>query len=96
MKKLRSGHTTGACAGAASKGTAIALKTRKSVNVVDSPFPDDHRVSFEIFSTQIYSDSVVASDIKDAGDDPDVTNGATISASLSFIAGEKYHSEFFC
>ncbi|MFH1014680.1 MAG: cobalt-precorrin-5B (C(1))-methyltransferase CbiD [Nitrospirota bacterium] len=53
---------------------------------VEIPFPDGSRVSFKVHSSQftVYgSDSVAqASVIKDAGDDPDVTNGAEIMAEI--------------
>ncbi len=53
---------------------------------VEIPFPDGSRVSFKVHSSQftVYgSDSAAqASVIKDAGDDPDVTNGAKIMAEV--------------
>jgi cobalt-precorrin-5B (C1)-methyltransferase len=53
---------------------------------VEIPFPDGSRVSFKVHSSQftVYGSHSVAqaSVIKDAGDDPDVTNGAELVAEI--------------
>jgi cobalt-precorrin-5B (C1)-methyltransferase len=88
-RKLRSGYTTGACAAAAAKAAVTLLlgmeagKHRK----VEIPFPDGSRVKFRVHYLRI-SDGpsgpvASASVIKDAGDDPDVTNGAEIMATAT-------------
>lgn len=82
-KKLRSGYTTGACAAAAAKAAMVMLLTSASTKTIEIPFPEGQRVAFTI-TEQGFVDaeqrSVKASVIKDAGDDPDVTNGAVIEA----------------
>ena len=50
---------------------------------VDIPFPDGERHSFLLHSCAVEGDTARASVIKDAGDDPDVTNGAEIIAVVS-------------
>lgn len=84
MKKLRSGYTTGACAAAAAKGAAIALLSAKTCNAVEIPFPDGSRVTFNLAQCELRSILSVATAtvVKDAGDDPDVTNGADICATV--------------
>lgn len=85
MKKLRSGYTTGACAAAASKGAVLRLLGCQDVTEVEIPFPDGRRVRFPLtaFTPPTFSkDKAYAAVIKDAGDDPDVTNGAVIAASV--------------
>ncbi len=95
-KGLRSGYTTGACAAAAAKAAAMLLlvnmkKTGSEAEVPDSwvevPFPDGGRRQFRIqnlrFKTEETKCLATASVIKDAGDDPDVTNGAEIRADVS-------------
>ena len=86
MKKLRSGYTTGACAAAAAKGAMLAFLDGKAVQEVEIPFPDGSRVKFALSRCELL-DSVpktaLAAVIKDAGDDPDVTNGATIEVTIS-------------
>ena len=57
-------------------------------STVDIPFPDDGRVNFKIQNSGLKNLNsqfmAWASVIKDAGDDPDVTNGAEIVAEVSF------------
>jgi cobalt-precorrin-5B (C1)-methyltransferase len=89
-KKLRTGYTTGACAAAAAKAATVLLlggkQRRRGRDEVEIPFPDKSRVRFRLHYVGI-SDSPTgpvasASVIKDAGDDPDVTNGAEIMATV--------------
>jgi len=80
-KRLRSGFTTGACAAAAAKAAAVLLTQNSSPDQVDIPFPDGSRKSFVIHSAELVEEiSSMCSVIKDAGDDPDVTNRAEIGA----------------
>ena len=88
-KRLRSGYTTGACAAAAAKAATMLLlssklgvKGSKRIKDVEIPFPDGTRVAFKVHSSGFNADddSAFASVIKDAGDDPDVTNGAEITS----------------
>lgn len=83
-KRLRSGFTTGACAAAAAKAAALLLIQSSSSEQVDIPFPDGSRKNFRINSALLLKDNIsTCSVIKDAGDDPDVTNGAEIGATVS-------------
>jgi cobalt-precorrin-5B (C1)-methyltransferase len=56
---------------------------------VEIPFPDGSRVSFKIHNSELitHNSKLVArvSVIKDAGDDPDVTNGAEIVAEVAIV-----------
>jgi len=81
-RKLRSGYTTGACAAAAAKAAALAALTGAMPDNVEIPFPDGSRASFPVMPIEIDADAgtAVAAVVKDAGDDPDVTNGAEIRA----------------
>jgi len=86
-KKLRSGYTTGACAAAAAKASVAMLLTGKAQETVEIPFPAGPRVSFVITKQSVGVSSkkeIKSSVIKDAGDDPDVTNGAVIEAIAIF------------
>ncbi len=85
-KNLRSGYTTGACAAAAAKAAAL-LVTRHASRVpdVEIPFPDGSRVKFVVQSSESKKTSAMATVIKDAGDDPDVTNGAEIVAEARLV-----------
>ncbi len=81
--KLRSGFTTGACAAAAAKAAALTLLGSGPRPQVDIPFPDGSRRSFLLHSCAAGRNCASASVIKDAGDDPDVTNGAEIIAAVA-------------
>ena len=80
-KKLRSGYTTGACAAAAAKAAVLGLLGRPHPGRVAIPFPDGSRHAFDLcrFGTGL------ATVVKDAGDDPDVTNGAEIGAEARWL-----------
>ena len=82
-KRLRSGFTTGACAAATAKAAALTLVQKSSERQVEIPFPDGSRKSFTLH-TALEPEAGVgrSSVIKDAGDDPDVTNGAEICATV--------------
>lgn len=79
MKKLRSGYTTGACAAAAAKGAALELFNR-GADEMTIAFPDGSRHRFSLLWRKIDNGHGYAAVRKDAGDDPDVTNGAEIVA----------------
>ena len=83
-KRLRSGFTTGACAAAAAKAAVELLLSGKPVKEVEIPFPDTSRKRFIVANSNFSNREASASIIKDAGDDPDVTNGAEIRASARF------------
>ncbi len=93
-KRLRSGYTTGACAAAAAKAAVSFLLTGKQNATVAIPFPDGKRHSFTIYRCHKKESAVFASIIKDAGDDPDVTNGAEICATVRLFKDKEvpaYH-----
>ncbi len=79
-KKLRSGFTTGACAAAAAKAATAVLLSGQELSRVEIPFPTGDRHSFLLHSCVRQDGQIAVSVIKDAGDDPDVTNGAEIIA----------------
>lgn len=92
-KRLRSGFTTGSCAAAAAKAAALALVSGTCPKNVEIPFPDGSRKSFAVHFCKIDAGSeetATASVIKDAGDDPDVTNKAEIIATIQY--GHSGHS----
>ena len=78
QKNLRRGWTTGACATAASKAAFIGLMTGKCPDVVTIKLPNGQSPKFNIAYQDISHQSVSAGVIKDAGDDPDVTDGLLI------------------
>jgi len=81
-KRLRSGFTTGACSAAAAKAAVIAIVTGKAPESIEIGFPDGSRKSFAVHSCTFDNKVATASIIKDAGDDPDVTNKSEICATV--------------
>ena len=86
-KRLRSGYTTGACAAVVAKAAALCLTSGVEADFVEIPFPDGNRHTFTIQRYEYVAEGVLATTIKDAGDDPDVTNGAEICAMVRFFSG---------
>ncbi len=82
-KQLRSGYTTGACAAAATLGAAMLLRDDCCSTEVWLPMPAGDRARFALENCRFEGDATLASVIKDAGDDPDVTHGVEIYARLS-------------
>jgi cobalt-precorrin-5B (C1)-methyltransferase len=79
---LRRGWTTGACATAAAKAAYTALLTGEFPDPVAVSLPRGARVSFALALTRRDASSASAGVIKDAGDDPDVTHGALVVATV--------------
>ena len=80
---LRSGYTTGACAAAAAKAAAISLLRQEAVSEVNVSLPSGE-ASFRVKRCLFDRTRASCSVIKDAGDDPDITNGAEICAAVSW------------
>jgi cobalt-precorrin-5B (C1)-methyltransferase len=96
-RPLRRGWTTGACAAAAAKAAFAALVTGEFPDPVEVTLPRGERPSFALALTRRDDISASAGIVKDAGDDPDVTHGALIVATVRragrgsgvvFLAGE--------
>ena len=83
---LRTGYTTGACATAAAVAAFEALLGGDFPNPVTITLPRGERVSFAIATKEKGEDAegvhATVGIIKDAGDDPDVTHGAEIRATV--------------
>jgi cobalt-precorrin-5B (C1)-methyltransferase len=82
---LRTGWTTGTCASAAAKAAAIGLCTGVRPETVEVGLPGGERVTFPVEAgpSGEASEAVV---VKDAGDDPDCTDGAPMTATVAFAA----------
>ena len=81
-KELRSGYTTGTCAAAAAKGAALMLVRQELVSEVTIDLPAGVSATFPLHGQTFTGDSAACFVIKDAGDDPDVTNGAELHAEV--------------
>lgn len=82
---LRKGWTTGACATAAAKAAFTALITGEFPDPIDILLPRGQRPFFILAESELGDDYARASVVKDAGDDPDVTHGALISARVRLL-----------
>ena len=83
---LRRGWTTGACATAAAVAAFAALRGDAFPDPVTITLPRGLTPSFALRTQSRDADSATAGVVKDAGDDPDVTHGAEILATLRTAA----------
>ena len=80
---LRSGLTTGTCATACCVAAAQALFAQCQAKTVQVTLPKGKVVDLTIEHYAVGESSVRTSTIKDAGDDPDATHGATVFVELT-------------
>src|SRR5271165_2588223 len=81
---LRRGWTTGACASGAARAAFDALLTGVFPDPVRVALPKGLRPEFALATQELGADFARAGIVKDAGDDPDVTHGALILATVRF------------
>jgi cobalt-precorrin-5B (C1)-methyltransferase len=79
---LRRGWTTGTCAAAAAKAAYAALLTGEFPDPVEVTLPKGQRPSFALAVTRQDEHSATAGFVMDGGDDPDVTHGALVLATI--------------
>ncbi|CAG1064566.1 cobalt-precorrin-5B (C1)-methyltransferase [uncultured bacterium] len=84
---LRKGYTTGTCAAAGAKAAAHALLGGKALSSVEVTLPSGSSLTIPVKSVKVSDGAARAVVIKDAGDDPDVTNGAEFVAEVR-VAGQ--------
>jgi cobalt-precorrin-5B (C1)-methyltransferase len=77
--RLRTGWTTGTCASAAAKAATLGLVTGTIPNEIEVALPSSARVRFAVEAVGATSAVVV----KYAGDDPDCTDGARVTATAA-------------
>lgn len=85
-KMLKQGYTTGTCAGAAAKAASFMLLAREACFEVNLTTPSGVSLKLEVedaFFDKEYASCAIR---KDAGDDPDITDGYLIYAKVSKIA----------
>jgi cobalt-precorrin-5B (C1)-methyltransferase len=81
-RPLRRGWTTGACATGAAKAAYWGLLTGEFPDPVAVSLPRGEQPCFALAMSRRDGASATAGIIKDAGDDPDVTHGALIMATV--------------
>lgn len=84
-KKLRYGYTTGSSATAATKAALMYLldDSKHDIPEVTIKLPSGNPLTISVNSLEKKENSVLASVIKDGGDDPDVTHGLEIYSKVS-------------
>ncbi|HUQ38046.1 MAG TPA: cobalt-precorrin-5B (C(1))-methyltransferase [Aestuariivirga sp.] len=80
--ELRRGWTTGACAAAATKAAFAALRTGAFPDPVSIRLPKGETPSFALALEGKGEGWAQVGIVKDAGDDPDVTHGCTVIATV--------------
>ena len=92
MKKnenLRSGYTTGACAAAGVKAALSYMATKNFVDSVEITALDGTILTIPIKNFKIVSeDEIEVEVVKFSGDDPDITNGASVFTITKKIDGD--------
>ncbi|MBN3928532.1 cobalt-precorrin-5B (C(1))-methyltransferase [Streptomyces verrucosisporus] len=84
-RALRTGWTTGTCASAAARAAALHLVTGDPQPWVEVALPSGRRVTFAVErSAELRPGRTEAVVVKDAGDDPDVTHGSHLTATVSW------------
>jgi cobalt-precorrin-5B (C1)-methyltransferase len=84
-KMLRCGYTTGSCAAAAAKASAIMLLTQEACHSVTLKTPKGIILTLNILEAEYTAKQASCAVQKDSGDDPDVTNGVLVYAEVSRI-----------
>lgn len=82
QKKLRFGYTTGSCAAGAARGAARLLLGEDEISEVELMTPKGILLHLEILDRKRSENAASCAVRKDAGDDPDTTNGILVYAKV--------------
>lgn len=86
-KGTRKGFTTGACSAAAARAAVLGLVNGEVPHEVDAVLPNEQVVRFAVSEGRCQDSQAHAVVIKDAGDDPDCTHGAHLTADVRVVNG---------
>lgn len=92
---MRFGFTTGSCSAAAAKAATYMLLTGKKIEKISIITPKGITFDAQILDINISENSVSCCVEKDGGDDPDITTGAHIYASVSYVIPENANKSSF-
>ncbi|MCC8076329.1 MAG: cobalt-precorrin-5B (C(1))-methyltransferase CbiD [Clostridiales bacterium] len=81
-QRLRCGYTTGTCAAAAARGAAELLLTGAAPDLLRVETPSGFTIEVEVEEAQLLKDCARCAVRKDAGDDPDITDGVLVWATV--------------
>lgn len=82
QKKLRFGYTTGSCAAGAARGAVRLLLGEDEISEVELMTPKEILLHLEILDRKRSENAASCAVRKDAGDDPDTTNGILVYAKV--------------
>lgn len=85
QKKLQFGYTTGSCAAAATQGAAAMLLGGCMIDSVNLMTPKGILLTLKLEEAQISENAAVCAVRKNAGDDPDTTNGILLFAKVEKV-----------
>ncbi|MFR9648957.1 MAG: cobalt-precorrin-5B (C(1))-methyltransferase CbiD [Rikenellaceae bacterium] len=85
--ELSTGITTGSCATAATVAALETILSGERCERVVIELPNGEPLEVEVAKVEAEGNRGVATIIKDAGDDPDITHGAHISSQVETLAG---------
>ena len=83
-KRLRRGYTTGSCAAAAARAAACLLLSGEAPAAVRLQTPGGPVLTLEVEDARLLDGRARCAVRKDAGDDPDVTDGILVYAEVSY------------
>ena len=86
---MRYGFTTGSCSAAAAKAAAYMLLTGREKRKIAIDTPKGIRYETGVVEIKREEKKVSCAVIKDGGDDPDITTGAHVTATVSFLETEE-------
>ncbi len=86
-KIMRRGYTTGSCAAAAAKAAALMLFMDKMPESVEIEVAEGTVLRLAVLDRQVSGEGVSCAVKKDAGDDPDVTDGLCVRVEAFETAG---------
>ncbi|WP_296903254.1 cobalt-precorrin-5B (C(1))-methyltransferase CbiD [Megasphaera sp.] len=85
-KKLRCGYTTGSCAAAAAKAAAVMVLSGRAVAAVSLQTPQGTVLHLQPEDISFQENKVTCAIRKDSGDDPDITDGMLVYATVEKTA----------
>lgn len=87
-KRLRYGYTTGSCAAGATRGAARMLLSGEALSEVELQTPKGITLNLQLHDITKGENYVSCAVQKDAGDDPDTTNGILVYAKVEKVSAE--------
>ncbi len=85
QKGTRKGFSTGACSAAAARAASLGLVNGRVPDEIESLLPNGQKVRFVVSDGRCENGQAHAVVIKDAGDDPDVTDKAPLTADVRLL-----------